>query len=52
MTTSNLTPDHKEKLREAKRELEYVRAKLPAKEAQDLSQRIERISSLIAAVQL
>lgn len=52
MATSNLTPEHKENLRQAKRELEAVKTSLSGQATQDLSKRIERITSLIAAVQL
>jgi len=51
-TPSPLSSEHKEKLREAKRELKDVQLKLQDKQTQDLSRRIEHVTSLIAAVQL
>ncbi len=52
MNTTTLTTEHKENLRNAKKELEKVKAKLQGDKLQELTQHIERASSLIASVQL
>ncbi|MEI9997644.1 MAG: hypothetical protein WDM91_23825 [Rhizomicrobium sp.] len=49
---SQLSAEHKQKLRDAKKELEEIRVKVSESQVQDLSRRIERVTSLIAAVQL
>ena len=51
-TTPSLSSEHKENLRNAKKELEKVKTKLQENKIQDLAQHIERASSLIASVQL